>query len=227
MGEIREVCTAVVATIRQEVDIDNLVDTAEKATSAAVGNPFAIFALLKKAAVGGGTIQNLIFYNKLRKFLSDINKIPLHDRVNFLDKYVNGKEQEFSYRIIQEIERINDDKKIDFMVLAFRGLIYGKISNVEFFRIVNIINNVLYDDLVFLSENINKDELEPSIEVMALASVGLMYIRKMDANNENTYNFVEFAFKVKAIINDHEIDTTKLVKQITNIPNIAFSKKEW
>lgn len=71
-----------------------------------------------------------------------------------------------------------------------------RIDENKFYRLVHIIRSAMYEDLIYMKNNINRKEIVTSTSVLALNNLGLMYQSVIDANNPGKYNFLDLAKEV-------------------------------
>lgn len=87
-------------------------------------------------------------------------------------------------KILLILDRIDNEEKLKYIANATRSCMYQDITVEEFFRIVKIIDNSYFYDLLFLSDNITKKSLfKGNITVHALANSGLMMQCGIDCND--------------------------------------------
>lgn len=118
-----------------------------------VGDSFKIIQIVNKVK----DIPSKLFASKLTKFLNGINDISLLQRQTFIEKF--GKEFESkSERLLNIINKIDDDKKIDYLVNIFKALVNEKIDLDLFFRFSHCVEQCVSEDLRFLVEQNITDE---------------------------------------------------------------------
>lgn len=97
-------------------------------------------------------IPSNLFYKKLEGFLKGISKIDKKKR----EKFFNDFEEELSKdseRILNLINKVDNGKKIDYIVILFIRLVNEEIDFNMFFRLTNVIERCHFEDLeVFLNE---------------------------------------------------------------------------
>lgn len=121
-------------------------------------------------------IQQELFWNKFYKYIMGIKQDPNFE-VKFAKKIATTKDRnEFSRRIISIIDKIEETRKIDYIINATRALCWNQITRSEFFRICHVIEKVYIDDLIFILENYNPEKyFAEDITVTELTSFGLMW----------------------------------------------------
>ncbi|MDY3361729.1 MAG: hypothetical protein SOY04_15265 [Clostridium celatum] len=203
MSQIKSISKAVREIIKSESNFSNIIDNAEIVGGSVTGNPISILKGLNKGIESGGVIANMLFYDKLTQFLFKIEEIPYEDRIKFINKYVDGKENNFERRLIEEVNSIDDSNKIGLLSNAFKAMVYDKIDVNEFCRISSILRNTLIEDIMFMKrkmidefESKAKGKFSEEIYVYALSNTGLMRQCTLDANTGLQYEFTDFAYKV-------------------------------
>lgn len=98
-------------------------------------------------------------------------------------------------KIVLILDRIDNEEKLKYIANATKSCVYQDITVEEFFRIIKIIDNSYFYDLVFLSNNITKKcTFKGNITVHALANLGLMMQCGIDCNESierQNYAFTE------------------------------------
>lgn len=142
-------------------------------------------------------LREQLFWNKFSKFLEGI--YHSEDDINNLrakfSKY--GTKEENAERLINYIDRAENQNKVQYLINATRCLLMDFISMPEYFRICNAVTYTLYEDLQFLKTHIQCSELEYNEYVQGLLASGLMYQSVIDGNNgEHRYSFTAIAVLV-------------------------------
>lgn len=165
------------------------------------GNVISVGKLIKKIT---DTILNYRDKILMRNFLEYIFSVDksLEHGVNLLVKLFpeDEKGRKNAEKIVLILDRIDNEDKIKYIANATASCIYGRISVSDFFRIVKIIDNSYFYDLVFLSENITKKTtFKGNITIHALTNLGLMIQCGIDCNEDiekQDYAFTELGFLV-------------------------------
>ncbi|MBQ2891835.1 MAG: hypothetical protein IJE45_02965 [Bacilli bacterium] len=94
-------------------------------------------------------------------------------------------------KIVLILDRIDNEEKLKYIANATRSCVYQDVTIEEFFRIIKIIDDSYFYDLVFLSNNITKKSLfKGNITIHALANLGLMMQCGIDCNESiETQNY--------------------------------------
>lgn len=160
------------------------------------GSPSAIIKAGEKILKAPFDLRNKFFWDNYEYFLSQI-KLTDNEREELRNKLVvDGDYEENTKRIIYTIYNVDMKKKIDYIVYATRSLMDEKISVDDYFRICNTIVAVIYEDLVYLKDNIDKKELDYNMSVQALLNVGVVTRGQDPTNPEYSYFFTPYAEKI-------------------------------
>lgn len=87
-----------------------------------------------------------------------------------------GDKENKAKRVVKIIDGLDSEKKAKFIINLTRSLLAGFINVTDYLRLCSAVRNTLEEDLLFLQQNIAKDEIEASVETMSLAGNGLMYM---------------------------------------------------
>ena len=137
------------------------------------------------------SLPDEIFYYKLEKFLHDAY-LSDDDR-NKMRAWIasNGNEENDGIRIISYINNAKSIKKIEYFANVTRAALAYDLGLSLYFRICDVIDMVLEEDLRLLADNINKNfnkEFSQSYFTKKLYSVGLMDF------NDRPYHFGIYKF---------------------------------
>lgn len=78
-------------------------------------------------------------------------------------------------RLIECIDRVQTQQKIQYLINATKCFINGEIDRETYFRICNLITYTLEEDLDFLRKNVDMVDLSYGMAVQGLLISGLMY----------------------------------------------------
>lgn len=123
-------------------------------------------------------IRTKIFYDNLDGLFEGVSKIPFKDRQNFFKKF----ETEFSNnseRILNSISNIDNRKKIHYVVILISRLVDEKIDFTMFFRLVDVIERCLFEDLELFLREVEFYKLN-GIVIESLLNLGLIYDKASD-----------------------------------------------
>ncbi len=174
----------------QDASEDLLFDAA----GAILGDPIAMGRLI--LAIGKSTlfIQNQIFWAKFENFLNGVY-VDDDSRLKMAAKLSSyGNKDDNAARIISVIDRADSMRKITFLINASKSLCADYIDLKLYFRICHAISNTLLEDLLFLRDNIDEEDLPYSEEAQGLLSAGLMYMSQV--GEVPTYSFTPIAMDV-------------------------------
>ena len=133
-------------------------------------------------------IPNMLFYSKLEKFLSGIGEIEYEKRIKFISKFVNGQEDIFAGKVLHIIDKIDDENKSLILANLFRCLCYENINLSMYFRLCNIVNNTILEDLAYLLSNEKTVLFTLNLNVDTLCKIGL--IQKTSMGTVNNYEIL-------------------------------------
>lgn len=123
-------------------------------------------------------LQN--YLNRIKKIEDDYGEAcKLSDKL-FSD---SNKKEDNAMRIIKCVGAIDTKKKLDYICNATESMLLGMIDTDMMFRLFNVIDNSLPEDLEFLSSRIEKSGIiVGGVNVFALVQNGLMISVGTDAN---------------------------------------------
>lgn len=153
------------------------------------GNVMAVARILYTLASGTMTLSGNIFWNKFESFLNGANMTE--DELARFCKILSeeGTKPENITRLIDTIDKIDIQSKAVFLANASRCLSAHMIDRTMYFRFCHVLKNSLYEDLLFLQENIlSEQDFIYSDTVQGLLTVGLMYQKSADS-----YSFTPLA----------------------------------
>lgn len=105
----------------------------------------------------------------------------------------DGEKQDSVLRLVECIDRAETQKKVHFLINATRCLLVDFIDRPTYFRICHAVTHSLEEDLVFLGEHINEEDIPYSVYVQGLLTAGLMYQSVIDGNGDQKYSFTPLA----------------------------------
>lgn len=173
----------------QEASANILGDT----LSALLGDPISAGKVIVALAKSPFFIREQIFWTKMEAFLNGVY-LDENDCGNLRAKLVeDGEKQDNVLRLTECIDRAETQKKVNFLINATRCLLVDFIDRPTYFRICHAVTHSLEEDLTFLSEHINEEDIPYSIYVQGLLTSGLMYQSVIDGNGEQKYSFTPLA----------------------------------
>jgi hypothetical protein len=177
------------------------IELATDLLEALILSPSAIKKVICSAIGIRATIRDKVFVSNLNRFLMGLNLDDKRQRELREALEENDKPIENVNRILLCIDKIETNKKIDFLIYATKALMDKHIFLADYFRICQIISNTLDEDLIYLKENIlNEDEINNDVpyntNVQGLLTSGLMYQTILKLNGGQGYYFTNIAVMV-------------------------------
>ena len=154
------------------------------------------------------SIPTKLFMNKFVRYCQGMTDIPLEQRQRFLTELGKDKfnqEGAFTLNVIQKIE---EKEKIPLLLKLLGARVYNQIDDIEYRRLMILTDRTLYNDLLYLKENITADPVSLKTEAdYGLAASGLLvtagngFIRGMqgDSNSSILFNYTISAKKLSHI----------------------------
>lgn len=102
-------------------------------------------------------IPTLFFKRKFERYCRGIDDIPIDERESYLRKVGKKSFNKDSAFILEIINRIEEEDKIDILLKLLEAKIYGEIDNVTYRRLVLMASHTLYNDLIYLKQDIRSD----------------------------------------------------------------------
>lgn len=179
----------------------DIAETTELFINVLCGDVISAGKLVKKIIKTSLNFRDKILMRNFFNYIFAIDK-SLEQGVNLLVKLFPNDEQgkKNAEKIVLILDRIDNEEKLKYIANATKSCVYQDITVEEFFRIVKIIDNSYFYDLVFLSDNITKKCLfKGNVTVHALTNLGLMMQCGIDCNesieNQN-YAFTKLGMLV-------------------------------
>lgn len=173
----------------QESSINLLEDIA----NAMSGDTIAIGKIMLTLIRSPWLIREKLFWNKFEGFLSGIC-LDDSDCKKLCNKLTeNGKNPDYTFRLIEIIDRIDTQQKMQYLIKATEHLLKNQIDRTVYFRICHVITHTLDEDLCFLKNNIDGVDFPYNACVQDLLSAGLMYQSVIDGNGNQKFSFTPFA----------------------------------
>ena len=121
------------------------------------------------------SIPTKLFMNKFVRYCQGMTDIPLEQRQRFLTELGKDKfnqEGAFTLNVIQKIE---EKEKIPLLLKLLGARVYNQIDDIEYRRLMILTDRTLYNDLLYLKENITADPVSLKTEAdYGLAASGLL-----------------------------------------------------
>ena len=186
-----------IETIKELINNDEIIEAStnmlEDVINAAMGDPVSIGKIIIALAKAPFFIREQLFWTKMEAFLNGVylskdDCDKMHAKLTKDDK--NGDN---AFRLVESIDRAETQKKIQYLINATRCLLTDFIDRDTYFRICHAITHTLDEDLVFLGEHINEEDIPYSPYTQGLFTAGLMYQSVIDGNGEQKYSFTSIA----------------------------------
>lgn len=159
-------------------------DFVENTVSAIFGDPVAAVKALGFLFKSPVLIQNYIFWEKFSMYLDGI--LTDDEEIRKLSAVFaeNEEREEYARRIISAVDKVETRNKVNFIINLTRSLTNQFISKPDYYCLLWCVVNTAYEDLCYLSKNIEKTKIEDNIHLRFLEIGGL-------ATKENTPMFSE------------------------------------
>lgn len=116
-------------------------------------------------------LKEFFFIKKLTRFLNEISSISVDDRRIFLEK-IKVDDEYLGEHILMIIEKLDSIEKPILIGRLFNALARGEIDTNLFYRLCNVVDSTYINDLYYLKDNIEKNELT-GFAGMSLSNAGL------------------------------------------------------
>ena len=161
----------------------------EDVISAALGDPVSIAKIIIAFAKSPLFIREQLFWTKMEAFLNGVY-LSKDDRIKICAKLIKDNDnRDNAFRLVESIDRADTTQKIQYLINSTRCLLADFIDRSTYFRICHAITHTLEEDLAFLREHINEDDIPYSPYTQGLFTAGLMYQSVIDGNGEQKYAF--------------------------------------
>lgn len=176
-------------------------------------------------------VREQIFWTKIEAFLNGIY-LNENDCAKLRAKLTeDGGKGDNPLRLVQSIDRAETQQKIQYLINATRCLLTDFIDRHTFFRICHAITHTLDEDLVFLGEHINEENISYSSYTQGLLTSGLMYQSVIDGNGNQKYSFTSIAKTVDQYAVSYEnierYPNPKVLKYDQASPTVSIPALEW
>ena len=190
-----------------------------------LGNPLAIAKVIVAIAKSPFYIREQLFWSKLETFLNGIY-LEESDLATLRAKLAeNGNSNENALRLVASIDRAETMQKIQYLVNATKCFLTNFIDRPTYFRICHAVTYTLEEDLSFLKEHIDEEDLVYGIYVQGLLTTGLMYQSVIDGDDESKYSFTPLAGLVDQYAVSYEnLERYPNPKQITDVQTILWQQ---
>lgn len=135
------------------------------------GFPFVGFFI--KCGIIGKRYFDFRFIQKVARFLSKGQEIPIGKKEKFLDSLTPKRRTKIYDYVVHYLFHAEDDEKADIMGLIYRTRVLDEIDDEMFLRLCSIVNKAFISDLKALPKYIEENS-ENSIEAQNFINLGLI-----------------------------------------------------
>lgn len=210
---------------------DETVNFLEDSIDAALGNPISAGKILIFLARSPFLIREQLFWTKLEAFLNGVY-LSEDDSANLRARLTeNGEKPENAVRLVESIDGAETQQIVHYLINATRCLLTDFIDRPRYFRICHVVTHTLEEDLKYLAEHVDEEELSYCISIQGLLTSGLMYQSVFDGNREQKYSFTDIARLVDRYAvsydNDGRYPNPCGVGVQMSSPQISIPSLEW
>lgn len=129
-------------------------------------------------------VPTILFWEKMQKFLlNTFSGYDFEDQVKMIEKFEESycEYSEFVKTQMHIIDKINDDKKIEYCAKLTRSLLLNNIDLTLYYKLIQIMDNCTVDELEFLKSN-KLERIKYNIRIYYLSTLGLVSQEQEDAN---------------------------------------------
>ena len=144
-------------------------------------------------------LPNVIFWDKMERFLCGTFH-NYKDQVRFTAKFSedNTKYIEFVKRQIQLVDKIDEDKKVDFFAALTRAFLLGCITeDALYFKLAKFLTLCTSEELDFIKIHSMNETFKNSAMISALYLYGLVTTEDLGYTSDELYIFSDFAKALK------------------------------
>ena len=138
------------------------------------------------------TVSDFLFEIKIKRFLSEIDRITQGKKDKFKEKIKNKNDMKYlGFKLLNIINDSDDENKCVLISRLFILFIEEKLNERDFFRISYLINRSYYKDLFALKSFSNQDTISTGDSIAdkdvleSLFSYGFIENRGIDGGNSN------------------------------------------
>ena len=203
----------------------------EDAINAVLGDPVSIGKIIIALAKSPFFVREQLFWAKMEAFLNGVY-LSEDDCAKLRAKLTkDGEKEDNAFRLVESIDRAETQQKIRYLINATRCLLADFIDRPTYFRICHAITHTLDEDLAFLGEHINEEDIPHSLYTQGLFTAGLMYQSVIDGNGEQKYSFTSIAKNVDQYAVSYEnverYPNPKVLKANQESPTVSIPALEW
>ena len=165
--------------------------------------------------------KTLLFYSNFQHFLDGMKSDTELQRK--FQEFLNHEEKrnENSKRIIQLIDEMDSDIKVNALIALTKSVSYGFITKRDYYRMGKIIENIIAEDLEYLENNICREEIEEMELTEEFVRNGLMYI-----TDSGSYAYSRMAFYLDKFGLSYGDKKYKYNGESDFVPNVFPKKQE-
>lgn len=129
-------------------------------------------------------IPSILFWEKMQKFLlNTFGDYDFEDQIKMIGKFEKSycEYSEFVKTQMHIIDKINDDKKIEYCAKLTRSLLLNNIDLTSYYKLIQIMDTCTVDELEFLKSN-KLERIEYNIRIYFLSTLGLVKQEQEDAD---------------------------------------------
>lgn len=143
------------------------------------------------------SIPDMILWNNFYLFLQEGNFDYDILRKLAVRLEESGNKQENATCIVYTINRVDDPRKAKFISWLTLSLINNEIDFDNYFRLVKTVENLVYADLIYISENVEKVTIDSdNVHIDDFLANGLIYsIDGGFAYTDKSYDLVEYGIQ--------------------------------
>jgi hypothetical protein len=200
-----------------------------------------IFGSLIKFSKIGLTIKDYLFVNKLKSFLSSVNKISSKERMKFIKSNFSekAKASDLGEKLINTLDKIDSTNKAFLVGKSFNLYLLNKIDKIEFYDLIYTIENFkIHYSEIFIETCLSIENSKTKDEIIDhFFTCGLLYSEKnrrmfIYSENEPRYSNDRLTDLGKLFLEDIlEYDKVNLLQQfrkkILGIECTNSIKPEW
>lgn len=165
----------------------------EDSINAVLGDPVSTGKIIIAFAKFPFLVREQLFWVKMKAFLNGVY-LSEDDCTKLRAKLIkDGAKEDNAFRLIENIDRAETKQKIRYLINATRCLLTDFIDRPTYFRICHAITHTLEEDIVFLNEHIDEEDIPYNNSVQGLLTAGLMYQSIIDSNGDPKYSFTPIA----------------------------------
>lgn len=161
---------------------------------ALMGDPLSAGKAIIKLMQAPLFFRERLFWSKMEQYLDGVY-VEEEDRAKLRARLTeNGSADENAKRLIECIDRAETSRKIRYLINATRCLLTDFIDLETYFRICRAVTGTLDEDLQYLRDHLEEEDLPYNNNIQGLYSAGLMYSSVI--GEDTRYSFTSLAFTV-------------------------------